>query len=141
MKPKDLVCLILLGMSLVAACSAPCQDSLGAYPPAHIVVTGAERVEIPHIAWTCPDFHSDSMDPPPSVSPDPGGRLKVEVALEAGSAVDVRFGNQEAPVEPAPVGGPNTWTFEVPPTAEPLIVRICAEDDRCALYWVNTYGG
>jgi len=131
----------LLGLLSVVGCSAPCQDFLGVYPPDHIVVTGAESVEVPHIAWECPGYNSDSIDPPPSVAPDSEQRLHVEVALEEGSTVEARFGNQEVPVDPAPVEGPNSWVFLVPDPAEPLIVRLCSAEDRCALYWANTYSG
>jgi hypothetical protein len=131
----------LLGLLSVVGCNAPCQDSLGVYPPDHIVVTGAESMEVPHIAWECPGYNSDSIDPPPSVVPDSEQRLQVEIALEEGSTVEVRFGNQEQPVDPAPVEGPNSWVFLVPGSSEPLIVRLCSAEDRCALYWVNTYSG
>jgi len=129
----------LLGIVFVAGCSAPCEDSLGSYPPPVIVVTGTESVEVPHISWTCGEFHSDSMDPPPSVTPDPEQRLQVEVTLESGTTVEARFGNQEVAVDPVPAEGVNAWVFRVPALSEPLIVTLCSRDDRCALYWVNTY--
>jgi hypothetical protein len=133
--------LALLGLALVAACSAPCEESLGVYPPDHILVTGAEPVEVPHISWTCDDFHSDTIDPPPSVRPDGERRLQVEVTLEAGATVEIRFGDEDVPVEPAPVEGVNIWPVQVPEPSQPLIVSVCATDQRCALYWVNTYSG
>jgi hypothetical protein len=131
----------LLGLLSVAGCSTPCQDFLGVYPPDHIVVTGADSVEVPHIAWECPGYNSDSMDPPPSVAPDSEQQLRVDVTLEEGSLVEVRVGDEPAPVDPAPTEGANFWVFEIPDPAEPLIVRICSADDRCALYWTNTYPG
>ncbi|MGH8915047.1 MAG: hypothetical protein ACRDZM_11105 [Acidimicrobiia bacterium] len=130
--------LIALGL---AACSEPCEQSLGTYPPEQIQVTGAETVEVPHIAWTCDAFHSDSMDPPPSVIPDSNRQLRIQVTLEPDTDVDVRFGNQQVLLDPAPVEGANTWQVQVPEVSEPLVVRICSEDRRCAMYWVNTYGG
>ena len=132
--------LVLLGL-LATGCSAPCEESLGVYPPEHIVVTGIETVEVPHISWTCGEFHSDSMDPPPSVTPDAEQRLHVEVTLESGTTVEARFGNQEVAVDPAPAEGANAWVFQVPAPSEPLIVKLCSRDDRCAMYWVNTYAG
>lgn len=139
--PRRLLAIGLLGVSLVPACSAPCEDSLGVYPPGHIVVTGAELVEVPHISWTCDDFHSDTIDPPPSVRPDAGRSLRIEVALETGSTVEIRLGNEEVPVDPAPVEGVNEWTVRIPEPSQPLIVEVCAADRRCALYWANTYSG
>jgi hypothetical protein len=129
----------LLGIQLGAACSAPCQDSLGVYPPPSITVTGVEAVEVPHIAWECPGFNSDSMDPPPSVAPDAEGQLLLEVTLDPGSTVDARFANLPVALDPAPSVGPNSWALHVPEDGEPLVVRICSADDACAMYWVNTY--
>jgi hypothetical protein len=131
----------LFGVFLLPACGAPCEDSLGVYPPGHIVVIGIEAVEVPHISWTCDDFHSDSMDPPPSVAPDPERRLQVQVTLEDESTVEVRFGNDAVSVDPAPVAGVNTWAFQAPDPSQPMIVHICSADQRCAIYWVNTYSG
>jgi hypothetical protein len=131
----------LLGVSLVSACSTACEESLGVYPPAHIVVIGAEEVEVPHIAWTCDDFHSDTIDPPPSVPPDAEERLRVELTLEAGSTVGVRLGNEEVTLDPAPIEGVNTWMIQVSEPSQPLIVELCSADQRCALYWANTYSG
>ena len=133
--------LALLGVSLVAACSTPCEESLGVYPPDHILVTGAEAVEVPHISWTCDDFHADTLDPPPSVPPDAERRLQVEVTLEAGSTVEIRLGNEDATVDPAPVEGVNSWAVQIPEPSQPLIVQVCSADQRCALYWANTYSG
>ena len=129
----------LLGLLAIAGCGAPCEDSLGVYPPDHIVVTGAEAVEVPHLSWTCGDFNSDSIDPPPSMAPDGEQRLRVDVTLERGTTVEVRFGNQEVLIEPIPIEGPNSWEFQAPGRSEPLIVRLCSSDERCALYWLNTY--
>jgi hypothetical protein len=81
------------------------------------------------------------MDPPPSVAPDSEQQLRVDVTLEEGSLVEVRVGDEPAPVDPAPIEGANSWVFEIPDPAEPLRVRICSVDDRCALYWANTYPG
>jgi hypothetical protein len=131
----------LLGLALAAACSSPCEASLGVYPPDHILVTGAEPVEVPHISWTCDDFHSDTIDPPPSVPPDAESRVQVEVTLVAGSTVEIRLGNDDVPVDPAPAEGANTWTVQVPEPSQPLIVQVCSADQRCALYWANTYSG
>jgi len=131
----------LLGVSLLSACKAACEDSFGIYPPDHILVTGAEPVEVPHISWTCDDFHSDTIDPPPSVPPDAERRLQVEVTLEAGSTVEIRLGSEDVPVDSAPVEGANTWTVQVPEPSQPLIVQVCSVDQRCALYWANTYSG
>jgi hypothetical protein len=136
-----LIGICLFGVFLFPACSAPCEDSLGVYPPSHILVTGAEPVEVPHISWTCDDFHSDTIDPPPSVRPDGERRLQVEVTLESGSTVEIRLGNEDVPVDPAPVEGVNTWTIQTPEPSQPLIVSVCAADQRCALYWANTYSG
>jgi hypothetical protein len=134
-----LTCVLLF--ALVAACGGPCQERLGEYPPDHIVVTGVEAVEVPHIGWACPGFHSDTIEPPPSVAPDPEGNVLVEVTMEIGSTIDVRFGNQPVVVDPAPVDGANSWVLGVPAQSEPLVIRLCSEDDACALYWVNTYAG
>jgi len=131
----------LLGVFLFAACSTPCEEALGVYPPDHIVVTGAEPVEVPHISWTCDDFHTDTIDPPPSVTPDLERGLQVEVTLEAGSTVEIRVGNAEVAVEPPPVEGVNTWAVQIPEPSQPLIVQVCSADQRCALYWANTYAG
>ena len=125
----------------VAACSTPCEQRLGEYPPDYIVVTGVEAVEVPHIGWSCPGFHSDTIEPPPSVAPDPQGNVLVEVTMEDGSTIDVRFGNQPVVVDPAPVDGANSWVMEVPTPSVPLVLRLCSEDDACALYWANTYAG
>jgi hypothetical protein len=128
-----------LGLLFLAGCSAPCQDSLGVYPPDHIVVTGVESVKIPYIAWECPGYNSDSIDPPPSVAPDSERQLRVDVTLEEGSIVEVRVGDDPAPINPGPAAGANSWVFQIPDLAEPLRVRVCSADDRCALYWANTY--
>lgn len=130
-----------LALLSIAGCGAPCEGSLGVYPPDHIVVTGVEAAEVPHISWTCDDFHSDSMDPPPSVVPNGQGEVMIEVTLETGTTVEVSFGNSPAVVNPAPVEGNNSWSFEVPDPLEPLVVRICSEDQRCAMYWANLYSG
>lgn len=140
MNHRLLLGLAVLLLLMIGGCSEPCEESLGTYPPPVISVTGTERVEVPHISWTCGEFHSDSIDPPPSVTPDAEQRLQVEVTLEPGSTVEARFGNQQAPVEPAPTEGLNAWVFPAPAASEPLIVTICSRDDRCAMYWVNTYG-
>ncbi|HSJ84640.1 MAG TPA: hypothetical protein VLA91_12560 [Acidimicrobiia bacterium] len=132
--------LALLGL-VVAACSTSCEESLGAYPPDHILVTGAETVAVPHISWTCDDFHADTIDPPPSVPPDAEQRLQVEVTLEAGSKVEIRLGNEDVPVDPAPVEGVNTWAVQIAEPSQPLIVQVCSADQRCAVYWANTYSG
>jgi hypothetical protein len=126
---------------LASGCSTPCPEYEGVYPPPHIKVTGAETVEVPHIAWECPGYNSDSMELPPSVAPGTDEQLQVEVVLEAGTTAEVRFGNEHIPVDPAPREGANAWVFQVPTPSEPLIVRLCSEDDRCALYWANTYAG
>lgn len=131
----------LLGVSLVSGCSSPCEEYLGDYPPDHILVTGAEQVEVPHISWTCDDFHSDTIDPPPSVPPDAERRLRVELILEAGSTVVIRLGNEDLTLDPAPVEGANAWPVQVPEPSQPLIVEVCSADQRCALYWANTYSG
>lgn len=133
--------LALLGSILVSGCSPPCDEFLGVYPPDDILVTGVEPVEVPHISWTCDDFHSDTIDPPPSVAPDADRRLRVEVTLEASSTVEIRLGNDDVPVDPAPVDGANTWTVQIPEPSQPLIVQVCSADERCALYWANTYSG
>jgi hypothetical protein len=130
----------LLGLS-VTACGDPCEERLGEYPPDHIMVTGVEAVEVPHIGWSCPGFHSDTIEPPPSVAPDPEGNVLVEVTMEAGSTIDVRFGNQPIVVEPAPTEGANSWVLRVPGPSDPLVIRLCSDDEACALYWVNTYSG
>ena len=137
--------LLLIGVLLLAmvaaACGDPCEQRLGEYPPDHIVVTGVEVVEVPHIGWACPGFHSDTIEPPPSVAPDPQGNVLVEVTMEAGSTIDVRFGNQPVVVDPAPINGANSWVLGVPTSSEPLVIRLCSGDDACALYWANTYPG
>jgi hypothetical protein len=133
--------LVVLGLLSVGACSAPCEEALDVYPPAHIEVTGIETVEVPHISWTCAGFHSDSIDPPPSVVPDSAGRVGLEVSIEDGSTIEVSFGNTPVAVVPTPVAGVNTWSFEVPDPTEPLVVRICSADGACAMYWANLYPG
>jgi hypothetical protein len=129
----------LAAIFLPASCGGPCQESLGSYPPPQIVVTGAETVQVPHIAWECPGFNSDSIDPPPSVSPDPEGEVLVEMTLEPGSSVEFRFGNQSVTLDHPPVAGANAWTLRTIAPGEPLITHLCSEDGRCALYWVNLY--
>ena len=131
----------LLALLMGAGCSSPCQESLGTYPPDHIIVTGVEAVDVPHIAWECPGFHSDSMDPPPSVAPNGQGLVRVDVHLEDGSTIEVRFGNQPAALDPSPTEGDNSWSFQVAATAEPLIVRLCSAEEACAMYWANLYSG
>lgn len=126
---------------VLAGCSNPCSERVGDYPPDHIVVTGADTVDVPHIGWACPGFHSDTIDPPPSVAPDAEGNLRIDVTLEEESTVDVRFGNGPVVVDPAPVEGSNSWTFRVPTPSQPLVLRLCSADEACALYWVNTYPG
>jgi hypothetical protein len=135
------VSLGLVAMGLVAACTTPCEESLGVYPPPEITIVGAEAVEVPHISWTCGDFHSDTIDPPPSVLPDQQGRVALQLQLEEGSSIEVSFGNTPVVVSPAPVTGDNTWSFQVPDPVEPLVVRLCSEDRRCAMYWANLYPG
>lgn len=125
----------------VAACSPSCEESLGIYPPDQITVTGAETVEVPHIGWSCPGFHSDTIEPPPSVAPDAQGNLRVDLNMEPGSTVDVNFGNQPMVIDPAPVDGANSWSFPQPRPSEPLVVRLCSAEEACAMYWVNTYSG
>ena len=61
--------------------------------------------------------------------------------MEEGSTIDVRFGNQPVVVDPAPVDGANSWVLGVPAPAQPLVIRLCSEDEACALYWANTYAG
>ncbi len=133
--------ILALCLAGIAACSSPCEASLGVYPPPQIVVTGAETVEVPHIGWSCPGFHSDTIEPPPSVAPDGQGNLRVDLTMEPGSTIDVKFGNQPVVIDPAPVDGSNSWSFHQPRPSEPLIVRLCSEEVACALYWVNTYTG
>jgi hypothetical protein len=135
--------LVILALCLVgfAACSAPCEEALGVYPPDEITVTGAETVEVPHIGWSCPGFHSDTIEPPPSVTPDAQGNLRVDLTMEPGSSIDVNFGNQPMVIDPAPVEGMNTWSFHQPRPSEPLIIRLCSGEEACAMYWVNTYPG
>jgi hypothetical protein len=130
-----------LFLANVVACSSPCEESLGVYPPPQITVTGAETIEVPHIGWSCPGYDSDTIEPPPSVAPDAQGNLQVELTMEPGSSIDVNFGNQPMVIDPAPVDGPNTWSFHQPRPSEPLVVRLCSEEEACALYWVNTYTG
>ncbi|HEX6146637.1 MAG TPA: hypothetical protein VF083_07655, partial [Acidimicrobiia bacterium] len=67
--------------------------------------------------------------------------LRIEVALETGSTVEIRLGSEDMPVDPAPVEGVNEWTVRIPEPSQPLIVSVCAADRRCALYWANTYSG
>jgi hypothetical protein len=128
----------LAAILLPTSCSAPCRESLGSYPPPTIAVTGAERVDVPHIAWECPGFNSDSIDPPPSVAPGPEGEVRVEMTLEPGSTVEIQFGNESVPLDHQPVAGANSWTLRTVP-GEPLITRLCSEDGRCAMYWLNLY--
>ena len=139
--PRLLLTGVLLLAMVVAACGDPCEQRLGEYPPDQIVVTGVEAVEVPHIGWSCPGFHSDTIEPPPSVAPDPDGNVLVEVTMEDGSTIDVRFGNQPVVVQPAPTDGANSWVVRVPAGSEPLVIRLCSKDDACALYWANTYAG
>jgi hypothetical protein len=133
------ITLAFLGLLLAAGCSDPCESSLGVYPPDHIVVIGAETIEVPHIAWACDDFHADSIDPPPSVAPADTGLVTVQVTIEEHSDVEVTFGNQPVVVNPAPGPGDNTWSFQVPEPLQPLVVRICSDDRACAMYWTNLY--
>jgi hypothetical protein len=104
-------------------------------------VSGAETIQVPHIGWSCPGFHSDTIDPPPSVAPDADGNLQIDLTMEPGSTIDVDFGDQSMVIDPAPVDGPNTWSFHQPRPSEPLVVRLCSEEEACAMYWVNTYPG
>ena len=61
--------------------------------------------------------------------------------MEEGSTIDVRFGNQPVVVDPAPVDGANSWVLGVPTPAQPLVIRLCSEDEARALDWVNIYAG
>ena len=131
--------ILVFGWVALIACSPSCEESFGEYPPDHIMVIGVEAVEVPHIGWACPGFHSDTIEPPPSVAPDPEGTVLVEVTMEAGSTIDVRFGNHVVAVEPAPTDGANSWVLRVPGPSEPLVIRLCSADEACALYWANTY--
>lgn len=133
--------LLAFGLAGAAACSPPCEEGLGVYPPGQITVTGAETIEVPHIGWFCPGFHSDTIEPPPSVLPDGQGNLRVDLTMEPGSTIDINFGNQPMVIDPAPIDGVNSWTFHQPRPAEPLIIRLCSEAEACAMYWVNTYPG
>jgi hypothetical protein len=137
--PKFGLVLLVFALAGSAACSPPCEDSLGIYPPAQITVSGAETIEVPHIGWSCPGFHSDTIDPPPSVAPDVEGNLQIDVTMQPGSTIDVNFGNQSMVIDPAPVDGANSWIFHQPRSSEPLVVRLCSEEEACAMYWVNTY--
>ncbi len=142
MKQRRLVSVLaVLGLLMIGGCSAPCEEALDVFPPAQVKVIGMETIEVPHISWTCDEFHLDSMDPPPSVTPDAQGRVGVEVQMEEGSLIEVSFGNSPVVVAPEPVAGVNTWYFNVPDPTEPLVVRICSGDGACAMYWANLYSG
>jgi hypothetical protein len=140
-KLRQIVLVCLPGLVWISACGTPCEDALGVDPPGHITVIGDETVEVGHIAWECPGFHSDSMDPPPSVPPAADGSVTVEMGLTPGTTVDIRFGNQPVSLDPAPAEGENRWTWQVPEPAEPLVVRLCSAEAACAMYWTNLYPG
>ena len=60
--------------------------------------------------------------------------LTVEVSLREGSTVDLRVDNESVPIDPVPIEGDNAWTFNLPPEAEGVSIRICSDEDACAIY-------
>ncbi len=48
--------------------------------------------------------------------------------------MDLRVDNESVPVDPVPIEGDNEWTLDLPPDAEGASIRICSDEDACAIY-------
>ena len=105
---------------------------LGTYPPDEVVMTGVESVEVPYAGWGCPGYDLDSLDSERVVPVE--SQVTVEVSLREGSTVELRIDNETVSVDPAPVEGDNSWTLDLAADAEGVTVRLCSDDDACALY-------
>jgi hypothetical protein len=117
---------------LLSGCTRDCTDMLGTYPPDAVVMTGLESVEVPYAAWGCLGYDSDAID---SVRVIPvESELTVEVSLREGSTVDLQVDFESVPVDPAPIEGENMWTLELSSNAESVSIRICSDEDACAVY-------
>jgi hypothetical protein len=124
--------LTLAFAGLLSGCSRDCTDMLGTYPPDAVVMTGLESVEVPYAAWGCLGYDLDAID---SVRVIPvESELTVEVSLREGSTVDLRVDFENVPVDPVPIEGDNVWTLELPSNAESVSIRICSDEDACAMY-------
>jgi len=117
---------------LLSACSRDCTDMLGTYPPDAVTMTGVESVEVPYAAWGCLGYDLDAIDSVRVVPVE--SEVTIEVTLREGSTVDVRVDDESVPADRAPIEGDNAWTLALPPDAEGVSIRICSEEDACAIY-------
>lgn len=124
--------LVLTLAGLIPGCTRNCTDMVGIYPPDVVVMIGLESVEVPYAAWGCSGYDLDAADSVPSIPAV--SQLTVEVSLREESTVDLRVDNESVPVDPAPLQGDNAWTLDLPPEAESVSIRICSEEDACAVY-------
>jgi hypothetical protein len=106
-----------------------CGDSPGSYPPATIKVTGAETVAVHWTSWSCPGYNADTMEEPVPVALE-GDNLRLDVAIEDGAELDVRFDGEAVDVDP----GASSQDVVVPADASAIFVRLCTDDGRCANY-------
>ena len=95
-------------------------------------MTGVESVEVPYAAWGCPGYDLDSFDSERLVPVE--SQVTVDVSLREGSTVELRIDNETVSVDPAPVEGDYSWTLDLAADAEWVAVRLCSEDDACAIY-------
>jgi hypothetical protein len=128
----SLFVLVLALAGLLPGCTRDCTDMLGIYPPDVVVMTGVESVEVSYAAWGCSGYDLDAFD---SVRVIPvESQLTIEVSLREESTVDLRVDNESVPVDPVPLEGDNAWTLDLPNDAESVSIRICSEEDACAIY-------
>jgi len=124
--------LALAVAGLLPGCTQDCTDMLGTYPPDEVVMTGVESVEVPYAAWGCPGYDLDSFDSERLVPVE--SQVTVDVSLREGSTVELRIDNESVSVDPAPVEGDNSWTLDLDADAGGVTVRLCSDDDACAIY-------
>lgn len=117
---------------LLSACTRDCTDMLGTYPPDAVTMTGLESVEVLYAAWGCPGYDLDAFDVVRVIPVE--SELTVEVSLREGSTVDLQVDFESVPVDPGPIEGDNVWTLELPPDSESASIRICSDEDACAIY-------
>ena len=48
--------------------------------------------------------------------------------------MELRIDNETVSVDPAPVEGDNSWTLDLDADAGGVTVRLCSDDDACAIY-------
>lgn len=133
-RPANVSVLVLtLGLAgLLSGCTRDCTNMLGTYPPDAVVMTGLESVDVPYGAWGCVGYDLDAVDSVRAIPVE--SELTVEVSLREGSTVDLRVDNESVPIDPVPIEGDNAWTFNLPPEAEGVSIRICSDEDACAIY-------